>query len=359
MRNTKVEILRIISSLIIVMGHSASKGGAIIHTQGILNLIYHFIGIGANLGSNILIFISVYYWIETKYNFKNFIRVWLSCILYYCSVVLILFIIGYKFKVTDFVRYLLPISGRPYWFVTAYIVTFLLRPFIDRCLTNVKGKLLDCFFALLTVLFILIPFIFSNTVLTNELLYFLYLYLAIYWSREKILFSHSIPWKLIAIVCVLTIGVGNYIIQYYAVMQGNNWDLAVITKLSDSRCPILIICAFSIFASVIKAEESNNPAINRLCRCSLGVYLIHCHPFIKNDLIWEWTHFSDYYNSISLLFLTLVITFVSYLMALLLDIIFQYFMRKIFQIRKISEFTCIINTVLESGVNNQFRVGNK
>ena len=183
-RNSNIEIVRFFSAVGILLGHSASKGQGILYSDGLYNLFFHVIGCFANMGSMILAMISFYFMWDKNFSSKRIFRIWFQTLFYY-SVITILLLLLRKISINrDVVQYFFPVCGRPYWFVTAWIVFCLFRPIFDHILKVINNYKCVCIYT--TILFYVVPFLFTNSVLNDELTLFIALYsLTVYLINVK------------------------------------------------------------------------------------------------------------------------------------------------------------------------------
>lgn len=89
------------------------------------------------LSVNLFVLITGYFDIKSQFKISKIIKLWLQtfCFSVVClNICLISGITDISFK--EVIKNILPITFNCYWFITAYIVLYLLEPFINRLLTN-------------------------------------------------------------------------------------------------------------------------------------------------------------------------------------------------------------------------------
>lgn len=326
-RNSNIELLRFLSAIGILLGHSASKGQGIILSSGINNLFFHFCGSLANIGSMILAIISFYFMYDRTFSIKNALKIWFKTLFYYSVITVILLMFDYISIDKKVITYLLPIAGRPYWFVCAWLVFYFLRMMIDFFIKKIKNTKLVCM--IVVTMFCFVPYFISNSVLTNELFYFVALYfLTIYClhNANNIKFMTSSKRVCLIFILVTIISIGNWGINKIY----NYKEIPYSTSscfLSDSRSPFVIAIGIVIVYLLINMNKRNNAFISYLGGLSFGIYLFHCHPFIKNDLFYQVFKFEEYINTeyIYLLLVTMIIITIVSVM------IMEYFENKLFE----------------------------
>ena len=141
-RNYGIDLLRVVCMLFILILHSLGHGGVLKNTvSGAYQYKYvWFLEIIAYVAVDIFALISGYVSYsdkEKKYNFSNYINIWLEVVFYN---IIICFIYNYinPELVTrkDFIMSLLPVTNKLYWYLTAYTGLFLLMPVINKAIRN-------------------------------------------------------------------------------------------------------------------------------------------------------------------------------------------------------------------------------
>lgn len=153
-RNSSLELLRIIAGILIVIGHASSKGGAMLGTTGANNVIAHIFALGANIGSNLLATIGFYFMIGSK--FKSWLRIWFWIMYYYFGILIGGIILAEGTISANMIFKGLPIVGRPYWFITAYLLFMLFIPFLNYGLRNISVNIMRKLVFISTIIFTVI-----------------------------------------------------------------------------------------------------------------------------------------------------------------------------------------------------------
>lgn len=182
-RNSNFELIRFLAAIGILLGHSASKGQGIVNSEGINNLFFHFIGCFANMGSMLLAMISFYFMHNTDFSLKRIFKIWFKTIFYYSIITSVLLFAGKAHLGINTIKYFFPVSGVPYWFVCAWIVFSIFRPVIDYVIKKVNDYRTVCI--VVVILFCVIPFLFSNSILYDELTLFIAYYCIVVFIKER------------------------------------------------------------------------------------------------------------------------------------------------------------------------------
>jgi len=335
-RNSRLEFLRILAGMLIVVGHAASKGGGMLGTSGVNNIMAHIFGIGANFGSNTLAAIGFYFLIRSNFKTKSWLRIW--CLtLYYYGIVIAAGVWIVDIEITaDMLWKLLPVVGRPYWFVTAYLLFLLFIPFLNHLLKGISDGVMKKLLLTATVTLTIIPTIVNNATVQNDLLFFLYLYLLEYWLfyrkegralLKRVQNSRLLPvWIGLIFFTMLLWGM---VIQR---MGGQEVNQSLMMRLSGRESILMIALTLLAFAAALKGRPFYHKGINWISQAALGLYLFHCHPYIKNEYIWRVFHYSEFYDSVYFGLYTLMLPCVFLGIVLILEIperfIFNWIMKR-------------------------------
>ena len=134
-RQANMELLRIIAMLMVVILHYLSKGQAIVpmsENTGVLNLTLWFVEALCIVTINLYILISGYFLLDAEWKISRLITLWFQVMFYSLGVPVICLVLGIgevnRWGVYDWVNVLFPVQMEHYWFITAYVVLYLLIP---------------------------------------------------------------------------------------------------------------------------------------------------------------------------------------------------------------------------------------
>jgi len=142
-REEGIELLRIVSMFMVLLLHYMGKGGFLKEqilentTTEIAWLIEAF----SIIAVNCYVLISGYFLVNSKCDRKKIIKI-ITQVLFYSWIIYIIFefILKIEVPVKDKIRYVFPITLKTYWFVTCYIILYMLAPFINRIIKNITKK---------------------------------------------------------------------------------------------------------------------------------------------------------------------------------------------------------------------------
>lgn len=316
-RKSNMELLRIISILLIIIFHCVYKSGFSFEAGFSVNkLIVKSFWMFGELGVNLFILISGYFMITGKFKWRKLILLLAEVLFYHLLITLfarcigIYEVVGWKNIFLSF----FPVTLNRYWFITAYVIVYLLSPYLNAFAHAIDKRTYKKF--LLTVLFLysFIPTIFG----------------IFYNTTESLLYYNRLIWLVIAYF------VGAYI-RLYNISIIHSMKAAIVTSISSffvMVVSILFIDQFSSFFAVLGTTEiayfwppntvpmvflsvgvfgiflhweiPYHVVINRIASTTLGIYILHDGLLAR----WLWrTVFqcTRYQNSPYLVFHILVI----------------------------------------------------
>ena len=284
-RNSNTEFLRIIAMLFIVMSHYSVHGG--FDFNSITNTFNFFFLKGIRLGAlgvDVFILLFGYYSVSSKNNnLKRAFHLWgqvltYSLLLYF----LYLFFISKKLNISECLTSVFPTLTSLYWFFTAYIIFFLLSPYINMMLNSLtQSNYLKYLFVML-FFWCLVPTITQSVPAGGDFSLFLLLYslggflrlfpnsLLCNKKTGIILLSVSFIVLLLSPVCIFTLG------KYYPILNGKE-------NILYSQTSVLVIgSALGMSIIAVNLKRRINKSINYLASITFGVYLLHDNSLTRS-----------------------------------------------------------------------------
>lgn len=185
MRDSNIELLRIVSMMLIILFHFSVHGPW--PADGVLatDVAVGALAFGGKLGVNCFVLITGYFMTRSSVRMASVARVVLET-WFYSWGLLILFAVAQPELVTQarLEKAALPLVSGEYWFVTNFVVLMVVSPFLnllfDRLSRRGKSRLAAIGFVTISVL----PTLTTFNPLGSDLLWFFYLYLLGGWIRE-------------------------------------------------------------------------------------------------------------------------------------------------------------------------------
>lgn len=334
-RNSNLEWLRIISMLLIVVGHfSWQTKWNFSHTNIFLQTGIQWLWFGGKLGVDLFILISAYFLATRKeIKIKPLVKLW-EQVIFYSILLTIVGILIFKLSINlkEILYTFFPIITGAYWFVTAYVVMYLLAPYINKGLEKISKEQFRKLLIILMILFLIVTVFHTESIgfinddaMTLIGVYPFGVYIRKYpedllKTKKSILLS-AIFLNLI-ILYLSALGI-NLIFRYLK----HSIDVYAFSRFFISVSPFQLLIALSIFALFVKRPVQHNRVVNSVASHVFSVYLVHCQPlmigFIWLDLVKANRFETTPYVFIYAVIITILIFSVS--------VIIDYFRQWIFQ----------------------------
>ncbi|MBP3646608.1 MAG: acyltransferase [Clostridia bacterium] len=294
-RNTGIDFLRILSMLLAVILHVQGHGAIVEHAAPFsaheaVAVWYHSM---AYCAVNIFGLISGYVMVSSGVKLKNLILLWMQVFFYSFGITLLAAVMGWMDPDRTFwLESLFPVFGKQYWYFTAYFGMMLLAPAAVYAVNHMPKKLLRGMLIALAVLVSaactltkLDPFRY-NTGYAPAWLLVLFLaggYIRKHgaftgWSSKKLLIGYlvftGICWGLTYV---------SRLPQYFYAPWLENLSMFTYTSPTALGAAVMLFlcCERHTFGSrVTKLTKMLSPF-------AFGVYLVHVHPVVWQQLGWR------------------------------------------------------------------------
>ena len=303
-RESNIDCLRIISMLMVVCLHFFSHGGlssaltpSLNWAAGNLLLAACFVAV------NCFVIISGYYLCTSQFKLKKLANIWLQVFVYSVVCCIIVSVATGSFSLKELIKSAMTVTMRQYWFVTAYLLLYVVSPFLNCAIRAMNRKThLLCCCTLLGIFSVLHNIIyisdFGGVNGGYSFLWFCVLYIVAAYVRLYIK-KDSFGWKkplFCYLICIAVVA-GERIAAYY--ITPYIFGRVALTSLFYSNNSIpLVLASFSLF-QFFRAVDIQNKVFSKLIGVlsplAFGVYLIHDNRFVR-PLLWgfiEPTRFAD------------------------------------------------------------------
>lgn len=273
-RDSNIELLRIVTMIMIIL-HHLSLFTNLRYDRPILYSIIVPLG---KLGVTIFILISGYFAINKKFSIKKllllYLQVWFFSVFLVCISLLILK--GFKFNINC----IFPVSKGQYWFVNAYIMMYILSPFINKVMTTLSKEVIKKLIITLIMICAVAAFTKVREVIANVFefvtIYMIGAYIKLY-GIEKLKNKKNIDLWFYIMTC--------WLILFF--VQVAREKLGIFEMYNGTEGSIFnIITGVIIFYAFKNMNIKTNKFINYLGKCSFAVYLFH-EQIIIRYLLWR------------------------------------------------------------------------
>ncbi len=290
-RDSRIELLRVISMIMIMMMHCMASSGALYDQSGWTALFYWWVEALCISSVDVFVLISGYFLVSTKFHSKSIMRL-LGTVWSYAFLASLICALacGEKLSAGSLIRMMCPILTKKYWFVNAYLGMLILSPFMNRLIHTIRRKQMNYL-----VVFLLIMLVIRPTVLPKSwaqdlsaglsVFFFVGLYFLAAWLRlygEKIRQCSS--WYYL--LTYFAISVFLPLIRSLMICVGINSETATHFYNYTSAFVVLqAVSLFCLFLNIKPIRGSASALINTLAKYSFAAYIIH-YPL--NPILWNW-----------------------------------------------------------------------
>lgn len=284
-RETNIEILRIISILLIICFHYVYKSNYHYSELNLNTILVKSIWFLGELGVNVFILITGYYLSKSKASIRKVVLLILEVMFYN----ILLCFIGNIINVNTFIGsplILFPIILSRYWFVTCYILIYILSPFYNILINCFNKRSYQKFLIITIFIWCIIPTFFGVIYNNTEMLLFYnrFIWLTIMYFIGAYIRNYGIKFFVSKKTSLLTFGVTYFsmvlsIFVIYLISKNGAIELAYLWTPNNVLMLILSISMFMFFKEL---KIKSNKVINKLATTTLGIYLLHDGPLASN-----------------------------------------------------------------------------
>lgn len=333
-RKSNMELLRVISILMIISFHCAFKSGFGFEPGfGINKLIVKIFWMFGELGVNLFVLISGYFMVNSHFKWKKVIRLLLEVQFYHWGKVFI----GYKLGIyalyewRDILFTFFPVTLENYWFISAYIILYILSPYLNILIQSMDQKTYQKLLLTVLTIYSVIPSVFGFFFNTTEtmlyynrlvwmiIIYFLGAYIQKYGSSTTRSKKSAIKMILISFaVLIASILIIDKFQNFFAML--GTTEPAFFWPPNTIPMVFLSIGVFSLF---LHMKIPYNFVINKLASTTLGIYLLH-DGLIFDSWCWGLVfHCSEYQDSPFLLLYILKASVIIFAVGVVVDLLRQ------------------------------------
>jgi len=305
-----LDYLRILCMIFIVSLHYLGVGGAFYNLDNNININFTFNYFIASLyeafsvvAVNCFIMISGYLLSSSIFKKEKLLSYILMVLFYSYGISLICYLIKPELiNIKNIIYTILPISFSKYWFMTTYIVLYLLFPFINKLCNHLSQAEFKKLLTILVIIFsawhTLNPF--AETLDASKgygiiwfiLLYLLGAYIKKYGLKQYTRTSYFLIYLfLCSIMVAMKLSCNLLSIQYTFIAKAQN-------LFYHYNSLITLFAAIALFNYFLNLNIHNMPKILvKISSLTLGVYLIHDHFLFRNILWKDILPVSDFFNN--------------------------------------------------------------
>ena len=305
MRQSNIELLRIVSMVLIILFHFSVHGPWPETGPLASQVAVEMLSFGGKLGVNCFVMITGYFMVRRPVKVTSLLRI-VAETWFYSFAILGIMLVAQPELVTQpkLEKALLPVMSGEYWFITCYLGLMVASPFLNLLYEKLsfagKSRLMAVAFAVLS----LAPTVTTFNPIGSDLVWFFYLYLLGGWVRELGAKEDRAPCKLDPVRFTGKMG-------GWAIVAGVGfvWASMAVLGWAHQTCGFdrilpdyfiwqymvpTFVASIGVFLAFQKLDISCVAWVNRAAAAALGVYLIHDNPLVR---AWLWPHFAAVYTA--------------------------------------------------------------
>ena len=293
-RHRGLDMLRIVSTFLIVLLHVIGQGGILRHAAALSS--YSEVGwlleCAAYCAVNCYALLSGYLLCRSRCGMARLLETWMQVCVIGVSLTLAALLLGAPVTRRELVAAFFPVCTLQYWYVTAYMGVYLLAPFLNRMIDALDKMLHGRLVMVLFLLLSLLPTLFSRDIFQTAGGYSL-IWLAALYVAGAYLRLHVPSGRRKALVYLL--GYAGFVFLTYGIRWAvQSVNLARYGALGDLTpwlsypSPLVAgqaVCLFLACRECTFKGTLVGKGVDVFAARSFGVYLIHAHPMVFNLLL--------------------------------------------------------------------------
>lgn len=341
-RKSNLELLRIFSMILIILYHYLLYSGFEFGRDITVNkLITQIICFGGKVGVNCFVLISGYFLIDSKFKWKKVFKIIIESFTYSMIILLIAYIFKFdNLNAKNIIKSIFPTTFSMYWFISVYIVLYVLSPYINKLFDILSKKEVIKLIGILVFISIasITPVFIYVIKKVSSILWFITLYLiGAYIKRypNKYFNDKRISLCMILIsylLIVLSIVILDFFALLYPVVEGKEMYYVWMNSI------FVLVNSVSLFLFFKELDIKCNKCINSIASTMFGVYIMHDNVFMRR-FIWRKVVCGFAYQDSAFLIVNAFIGLLGVLIVgIVIDFIRQIFIEK-YQM-KLLDFSC-------------------
>ena len=290
-RNSSMELLRIISIIFIIAFHACMNGNVFQQSFSMNSVFVSVLGIWGLFGVNIFFIITAWFMLDEAYIFKvqRIIKLVETTMVITLFTVAIAAINGKDIGVADIIKAILSPALNTYWFLTAYLLLWIIFPILRKIINSLSNKQLNYITTVSIIIVIFYKSVFSQAPIAEFDLAILVVFVTAVVKRNFSVFKKYAK-KSFSILTIVII------LSSILMCKMSLGDGIVYNVLINRFSVFMLLDAVFLFV-IISEKNIKNKFINKISGYTFGIYVFHCSPFIAayiwNDIFEIGSKFQD------------------------------------------------------------------
>ena len=345
-RNIALDLLRVVAMIMIVTLHVMAKGKALSIEDVPIKIFAWTLEAFCFVAVNVYVLISGYFLVDSKFKVKKVFILWGEVLFYSWTIFAVAKVCGDdNIGLRDLVYTIFPVLTKEnYWFITVYLLLYVLSPFINVMINNISKKQHFNLCLILIVFFSIISFLLPHDSLIDStcgtgIIWFVSLYIvaayikkyiAIDKTQRKLYLFSYIMFSLLTVVFLF----GCELIVSFLNMP--NLTYGRIYSYSPFFVFMASVSLFMLFRTIDIRNYKFAKVISLFAPLTFGVYLIHEHVIVRKHL-YKVVNLLKYRNLNFGVFIVVTLGFIIaiYLMCSLVEYVRMIAAKRLAQTKKI------------------------
>ena len=346
-RLVNLDLLRVITMIMIITLHYLGKGGALYSTNEKVLVVAWFIEYLSIVAVNIFVLISGYFLIDSKFKWSKVLKLSIEVWFYSLIIIIINLLTFHDVSKLEIIHSIFPISFKQYWFITMYLLMYIISPFLNILINNITKKQHFSLIMILIITFGIINFITLSfdVSLGYSIMWFVSLYLIAAFIKKYVKERNSFKYKLFCFLTYLFTSIILTIIHFtlshfainYPILEGFKERL-----LGYNNIFVIIssISLFLLFRSFNIKNKTLAKIVELLVPTLFGIYLIHDNEILRIRIYNGILNSEKYtYNGIIYFIAILFVSVISiFIICSLIDMLRILLFKLISKIKPINKF---------------------
>lgn len=296
-RQANYELLRIVSMMMVITLHFLGKGELLQTLSGKLDACGYgawIIEAFSVVAVNVYVLLSGYFLVETQFNPKKLLVLWMQILFYSLGVPLVLFLSGAlpgeELYLDRILTWIFPVLREHYWFATAYMLLFVFSPLLGKAVKQLEKRQLEVVIGLLLLLYSVSKSVMPFDIAIDKGGYndtwFICLYLVSAYIR-----LYGIPWlnskkKSLIVYGISICGIFGLTQFYRMIYQETGKIEGFLSSPYQYNHILCLLAAVALFCFFGQLKWNQNGVSSRIiCKISsttFGIYLLHENEVIRN-----------------------------------------------------------------------------
>lgn len=301
-RDSNIELYRIISMLLIVAHHYVVNSGLtnVLYTEATSpkSLVLFVFGAFGKIGINCFVLITGYFMCRSQITAKKFAKLFLEVMFYKIVINAIFWITSYQpLSMSSLAHAFIPFRSIDKNFTGTYLVFFLCIPFLNKLIQSLREKQHLLLILLSSFIYVFFGTVRGFTVTFNYVSWYMVLYFIASYFRmyPKKWFDNTKVWGALTVVTVL-LAIASVVFGAFAYERAGTKLVYRYVTDSNALLALLVgVCSFMFFKTL---RIKPNRFINTISSTCFGVLLIHAHSDVMRQWLWcDVLHVPEMYAS--------------------------------------------------------------